>query len=263
MTATMTLRMTVVTLAIAASWAAGTAGGADQPLLDLGIPQEISRQSGPSAVLEGWRGLTDVWFMLDMTVILVLAVLLGAAIAYHPAARAKASTVEELEQPKTLIMYAMVGAVIGLIVPRHPVMGLVIFGIGGLMRFRTQVGPAKDTGRVILAVVVGVASGLKLVPVAILATAFGWAMIWALERQGFGRMQVKGLGREAMAGAAEEYRRVLVSAGCRILGTRKKFVTGTVTFVFSTPRGFDRETVEQSFLAVPEQARGSVDWDVF
>src|SRR3954452_3105070 len=151
----------------------------------------------------GWEGLTELWLIADMAMVLLLAVLLGAVIAYHPTSRRKAATLEELEQPKTFIMYAMVGAVIGVIVSVYPVMGPVIFGIGGLLRFRTDVGPAKDTGRVILAVVVGVAAGLKLMMVAVFAAAFGWLLIWALERQPFGRLQVKGLVGSAIPRAAE------------------------------------------------------------
>src|SRR5262245_37196458 len=103
--------------------------------------EEARRRFSLSDVLSGWERFTDLWFMVDMLVVLLLAVGLGAAIAYHPLTRRKATTMEELEQPKTFIMYAMVGAVIGLIVPIYPVMGAVLFGIGGLLRFRTDVGP--------------------------------------------------------------------------------------------------------------------------
>ena len=49
--------------------------------------------------------------------------MLLVVIAYHPASRRKAASFEELEQPKTFIMYAMVGAVIGVMVSIYPVMG--------------------------------------------------------------------------------------------------------------------------------------------
>ena len=44
------------------------------------------------------RGFTDVVLMVDMAMVLGLAVLLGAVIAYHPATRRKAASLEELEQ---------------------------------------------------------------------------------------------------------------------------------------------------------------------
>jgi hypothetical protein len=209
-----------------------------------------------------WHGFTDLWLMTDMAVVLLIAVGLGAVIAYHPTARNKAATLEELEQPKTFIMYAMVGAVIGVVVSIYPVMGPVIFGIGGLLRFRTNVGPAKDTGRVILSVIVGVSTGLKLMVVAVLATACGWLVIWALERKTWGRLQVRGLLPTAIPRSAAAYRKLLLGAGCRILGERKKYTKGMVSFVFSAPRAIDREALEeQIYKTVEEDIRGVVDWD--
>jgi hypothetical protein len=132
----------------------------------------------------------------------------------------------ELEQPKTFIMYALVGAVIARIVEANSAMAFVVFGIGGLMRFRTDVGPAKDTGRVILTAVVGVCCGLKMIVVAVTATLFGWVLLWMLERDTFTRLLVKGLPADALGPAAVAYRRVLVQSGCRVYGERKKVIEG-------------------------------------
>jgi hypothetical protein len=218
---------------------------------------------GLDDLIHPWQGFTDIWLMADMAMMLAVAVLLGAVIAYHPTSRRKATSLEELEQPKTFIMYAMVGAVIGMVVSIYPVMGPVIFGIGGLLRFRTNVGPAKDTGRVILAVIVGVSTGLKLLVVAVFATACGWLVIWALERQPFGRLQVRGLLPAVIPRAADVYRQILVTAGCRIVGERKKFTKGMVTFVFTAPPTLDREKLEQHiYETVAEELRGVVDWEV-
>jgi hypothetical protein len=211
----------------------------------------------------GWDGFLDGWRMLDMLVVLSLAAGLGAAIAYHPRTRQKASTIEELEQPKTFIMYALVGAVIAIIVETLPAMALVVFGIGGLMRFRTDVGPAKDTGRVILTAVVGVCCGLKIFVVAVSATAFGWVLLWYLERETFRNLLVQGLSREAMPRAVEAYRHILNQAGCRVLGERKNVNKGNVMFMFTAPHNLDKEQFDQYFsAALPPEIRGSVDWDV-
>jgi hypothetical protein len=211
----------------------------------------------------GFRAFADGWQLVDMVIVFLLAAGLGAIIAYHPRTRAKASTLAELEQPKTFILYALVGAVIAKIVEANSAMAFVVFGIGGLMRFRTDVGPAKDTGRVILTAVVGVCCGLKLLVVAVMATAFGWILLWILERETFTRLLVKGVPAEALATASETYRRLLFEAGCRILGERKKIVEGQVSFVFATPATFDRERFEQiATTTVPAPLRGALDWDV-
>jgi hypothetical protein len=218
---------------------------------------------GPLQLLHGWNALLDGWRALDMLAIFVLAAGLGAAIAYHPRTRRKATTIEELEQPKTFIMYALVGALIAIIVQAVPAMSLVIFAIGGLMRFRTNVGPAKDTGRVILTAVVGVCCGLKLMLVAVLATAFGWILLFFLERAIIGELVVRGVAPDAVGRAADAYRRLLLQSGCRVLGERKKLIGGQVTFVFQAPAKLEREIFEKEALAVvPADLRGTVDWDI-
>jgi hypothetical protein len=210
-----------------------------------------------------WGAFLDGWRILDMVIVFMLAAALGAVIAYHPRTREKASTLPELEQPKTFIMYALVGAVIARIVEANSAMALVVFGIGGLMRFRTDVGPAKDTGRVILTAIVGVCCGLKLMVVAVTATFFGWILLWMLERETFTRLIVKGLAHEVVAPSAEAYRRLLVQSGCKIFGERKKFIEGQVGFVFAAPDPFDRERFEEHLLlSIPENLRGALDWDV-
>ena len=249
----------VLFLALFAGEAVAHASGG---LFDL-PPTEIGRRFEPRDVLKGWDAFTDVWFIADMAIIFMLSALLGAITAYHPLVRSKASSIPELEQPKTFIMYSLVGALTGMMVQVNLWMGPVVFGIGGLLRFRTNVGPAKDTGRVILAVLVGIACGLKLLVAAVFATAFGWVLTWYLESQEFGRLQVQGLARDAIPRATEAYRRILTGAGCKILGEKKKITKGTVTFVFSAPRQLDREVLEQYFEQnISPDIRGTVDWDI-
>jgi hypothetical protein len=236
----------------------GTHAGAD-----AGRTSHIADIANLSDPFSGFYGFLDGWHILDMVLVFLLAAGLGAIIAYHPRTRAKASTLTELEQPKTFIFYAMVGAVIAKVVEANSSMALVVFGIGGLMRFRTDVGPAKDTGRVILTAVVGVCCGLKLLVVAVTATAFGWALIWVLERETFTRLLVKGIPADALAASADAYRKLLLEAGCRLLGERKKVIEGQVAFVFATPHEFDRERFErQAVVSVPTNLRGAVDWEL-
>ena len=158
-----------------------------------------ARRSAPSTWCRAGTPSSTAGACWTWSIVFLLAAVLGAVIAYHPRTRAKASTLAELEQPKTFIMYALVGAVTAKIVEANSAMAFVVFGIGGLMRFRTDVGPAKDTGRVILTAVVGVCCGLKLLVVAVGATAFGWVLLWLLEKETFTRLLVKGLPHDIVA----------------------------------------------------------------
>src|SRR5690606_19876737 len=111
-------------------------------------------------------------------------------------------------------------------------MAFVIFGIGGLMRFRTNVGDAKDTGRVILVTVVGLSCGLELYVVALLATVLAWVLIFVLESRSVGRVVIQGLEKEVVQPAAQAYVGVLRGLGCTILGEEKRVKKGSVGITY-------------------------------
>jgi hypothetical protein len=185
-----------------------------------------------------------------------LAVILGAAIAYHPRSFGKAATLEEVEQPKIYLMYAAVGALIGQICGHSELMAYVIFGLGGLFRFRTDVGPARDTGRLILVTLVGVLCGLMKPVPAVIATAVGWVLIYLLESRVAHRLTVKGLEPQVLAESASAYRSVIEELGVSILSEKKNFVKKQVAFVFRVAGGLDVEDLTgSSRLACPKTCR--------
>src|SRR5687767_886019 len=201
------------------------------------------KKHGMDALLEGWSSLGDGWQLLDMVVVLLLALLLGGVIAYHPATRRRLSSLEHFEQPKTLLMYAVVAAVVALIVEVQPAMAFVIFGIGGLLRFRTMVGDAKDTGRVILVTVLGLCCGLKIFVVALPATVIGWILIYVLEREIAGIIRVSGVGESSMQEAVRAYHTLIERAGCKIIGVQTRFIKREFAFVVNAPPKLDRATL--------------------
>lgn len=209
----------------------------------------------------GWKALRDVEFLLNTSLMLTTAVLLAAAIAYHPVTRGRASTLEEIEQPKTFIIYAMVGAIVAVIVKVAPSMALVIFGIGGLMRFRTQVGQAKDTGRVILVTVVGLCCGLELYGVALLGTLFGWVLVFWLERNTYERMVVQGLEVAELQRAAASYSKVLNAAGFRVLSEKNNVKKGQVSFIVRIPTNPSRDALTSAFEALEPELQGAIHWE--
>jgi hypothetical protein len=223
-------------------------------------PQPLNA-SGPEVLLEGWSTFAQGWLLLDMVAVLSLALALGALIAYHPSTRRRLTTLEHFEQPKTLLMYAVVAAVVALIVEVQKEMAFVIFGIGGLLRFRTMVGEAKDTGRVILVTVVGLCCGLKVYIVAVPATIIGWLLIFALEQQIAGIIRVSGVGELQMHDATRAYRSMIAGAGCTIIGEQTKFVKREFAFVVKAPPSLDRDALQAQFDSLSPEVRGVVDWE--
>lgn len=223
------------------------------------VPIDVPPVVGEPGV--GWAALQDVAFIGEMAIVLGLAVALAAVIAYHPTLRRKATTLDELEQPKTFMLYSMIGAIIAIIVKVQPSMALVVFGIGGLMRFRTDVGQAKDTGRVILVTVIGLSCGLELYVVALLTCALAWLLIFLLESRSVERLVVQGLEKDNIARASEAHLAALRELGCTIVGEEKRLKKGTLAILYRTPRGLTRAALEGRLAKIPEGWRGTISWE--
>jgi hypothetical protein len=213
---------------------------------------------------EGLKGFADVAFLGQALVTLSLATALGALLAYHPRRRHTVDSVEAADAPKVFVVYAVIGAVIGMMVLKYGlVVGFVVFGIGGLTRFRTDLSSAPDTGRLILITLVGLSCGLDLPHLAVLASVFGFLLLMVLDARATYHVEVKGLERDDVGAAAAAYRVVLEREGCRIVGERKSFAKKQVAFIFHAPYALQREGLVQRLESVvPERLRGVVDWEV-
>lgn len=212
----------------------------------------------------GWAGFLDVAFLTHAALALSLAVALGAAVAYHPRARARVDTVEEAEAPKGYVTYAAVGALIGLMVVQYGlVVGFVVFGIGGLFRFRTTLPSVAGTGRLIFVTLVGLSCGLDLPHLGVLATAFGVALVFVLDGTVTYCVEVKGLDADRLAEASDAYRGLIEASGGRVIHEKRGFSKQQVSFVVRAPARLDREALARTFEAeVPAALRGTVDWEV-
>jgi len=224
-------------------------------------PQDILTQNSV-AIGEGWRGLTDIAFLGNTLLTLTVAAVLGAIIAYHPKHVAAADTLEELEAPKVYILYAVIGAIIGILVVEYgTVVGLVIFGIGGLIRFRTLLRSANLTGRVIFVTLIGLTCGLNLPHVAILSTVFAFILVYILEARITYRIDVHAVDPDHVADSAAAYRELLSQHGCRILAERKNPIKRRITFLIAGPRGVRRGELEDVIdRGIEGPLKGTVDW---
>jgi len=226
------------------------------------IPDFLAQQ--PGSMGEGWQGFTDFAFIGNALLTLTLAALLGTVIAYHPKHGQTADTLEEIEAPKVLIMYAVIGAFIGIMVVKYGlVVGFVLFGIGGLIRFRTVLGSARLTGQVILVTLIGLSCGLDLPHVAVLATVFGFVLIYILDSNVTYRIDVRALDKMRIAEAAQAYRVLLESQGCRIMSEKTNPAKQSITFIFKTAGHVTRNHLQDILeTETDESLKGSVDWEV-
>ena len=185
---------------------------------------------------------------------------LGAVIGYHPSS-GRGTTRDDIEQPKTIIIYTVVGALVAIVVAPIPAMAFAIFGIGGLMRFRTILGAAKETGRVIMATVIGLMCGLEFWMAAVVGTALAWVLIYLLEARLSMKLMVREVESKTISQTADAYAKALKELKCGCYVLRKNPAKGQVSFQLQVPRAVDREAIEAKLSeAVPKELQGTVDW---
>lgn len=232
------------------------------PALAQQIPDLILQTPAPRG--EGWQGFSDVGFLLNALFNLVLAAVLGAAIAYHPRHAQTADTMEEIEAVQIYILYAVIGSIIGILVTQYGMaVGFVLFGIGALIRFRTVLRSARLTGRLIFVTLIGLSAGLDLPHVAVLVTVFGFLLIFILDARFTFRINVRALSPENIAGAAAAYREILEQENVRIVSEKKNPERGRVTFILQSARADTGKRLEEIFeTKIHESSRGSFDWEI-
>lgn len=227
-----------------------------------GLRELLTNEPLPTA--EGWHGFTDIAFLVNMVLTLLLAAFLGFLIGYHPRHMQVADTLEEIEAPKVHILYAVIGAVIGILVLKYGlVVGFVVFGIGGLIRFRTILRSAGLTGNVIFVTLIGLSCGLNLPHVAVIATAFGFVLIYFLEARAAYRIDIKSVPEGRVVEAAVAYRTLLEQHGCRIVGEKKSPTKAKVMLIFRCRHHVTRDKLEELLeTQIDPSLKGSVDWEV-
>ena len=232
---------------------------------DKALPGQGLFEAGhtnPSLVL-GWGGFLDTRFIASAVGTLLLAALLGAAIGYHPATRRTIDGLHEADMPHVYVMYAVIGAVIGVAVREFgTVVGVVVFGIGGLIRFRSAADSTRDTVRLIIVTLLGLIAGLGLLHFAVIITAFTFALIYLFDTSPPYRIRVEGMGKDRTGSCAEVYRGILKGHGCSIIAEHHSLEKGRIEFVFRLPRRSTRGRLEAELCNIAADLRGEVDWEV-
>jgi len=216
----------------------------------------------PAAAMD-WSGMADVHFILNSFGILMLATLLGALIGYHPATRRKIGGLHEADMPHVFVLYAVIGAVIGVAVREFgTVVGVVVFGIGGLIRFRSATDSTRDTVRLIIVTLAGLTAGLGLVHFAVIITLFTFALIYVFDTSPPYRIRVEGIAKDRTGSCAEVYRGVLKEHGCSIIAEHHSLDKGRIEIVFRLPRSSNRDRLDMELRSIAVDLRGEVDWEI-
>jgi uncharacterized membrane protein YhiD involved in acid resistance len=135
----------------------------------------------PVQAADGTQGLRnseeEPW--RDALVALPLAALLGAALAFRPVRRGTPARDSAVIQ--TQVVLSVVGAVIMLVVGASLARAFGILGAANLVRYRAKIDDPKDAAVMLVALAVGLATGVGVYLVAAISTAFILALLWGLE----------------------------------------------------------------------------------
>ena len=154
---------------------------------DSGLPKE-----GPDRLLLPLGEFTMPWFLAALILGYVFAIGLSAVIAWHPRSLSAASAERLLGRERVLLLLGLIGATVAEIVMAQPAMALVIFGIGGLIRFRTRLPDEELNFKAILVVIIGLACGMSELALAVFVTIIGWLLIWFIDKSQPYRIRIAG-----------------------------------------------------------------------
>ncbi|HEU5049916.1 MAG TPA: MgtC/SapB family protein [Gemmatimonadales bacterium] len=119
----------------------------------------------------------DLW--RDALIAVPLAAVLGAALAFRPVRRGTPARDPAVIQ--TQIILAVVGAVIMIVVGASIARAFGILGAANLVRYRAKIDDPKDAAVMLVALAVGLATGVGVYWIAAGSTAFILALLWGLE----------------------------------------------------------------------------------
>ncbi|MSR18610.1 MAG: hypothetical protein EXS00_05495 [Phycisphaerales bacterium] len=172
--------LTVLTLCSAAH--AGGEGAANEL---FGMSTAPAPPVTEADFLSSFEQFNNQWFVFSLTLGLLLSVVCSFIMAMHPTRTGRIDPIGDIENRKTLVLLGMVGAVVAELVRVQPVLAFVVFGIGGLIRFRTVLSDPRLTAKAVFVVVVGLACGTQAYAMAVFVTIFGWMLCaWLGRRMG-------------------------------------------------------------------------------
>lgn len=233
------LRTLAAFSAAACAGAAFAGGEGEAATLFRTSLKETAAERLKHAVDQLWQ--PETW--LEIVIGILLAVVLASFLAFHPRATRRRDMLEANEERKTLVVLGMIGAVVSSLVLIDQTMAFVIFGIGGLIRFRTVIGNPHMTGRAILVVVIGLACGLSQYATALVVALAAWLIIWWLQASRGGEIKVRiplGADRQkAELIASLELR----SLRCHVRSLRAGASGRSFTMALSIPSSLDDATL--------------------
>ncbi len=212
----------------------------------------------------GWSQLRDVGEMLEFLIALVETTAMTAVLAFHPRSIARRQGSSGWDLQRSMFLYGLIGLVVGFLVIHHGVLiGFVVFGIGGLFRFRMETLSTTDTALMIFVALIGLSVGLDLPVMALLLTVAAAAVLSLFSRESHISLEVKFDASDDFTSKVAKLREALSSAGFGVLAVTKSKFKPVVEVVLSTAAQNPREALVNVMAAHQAgQDSGIEDWHI-
>ena len=197
----------------------------------------------------GWSQVYNLSELGAFGMYVLLALALAATIALHPVRRASRSQTLDFIMPRLFAFYALIGMAVGFLVYQHGyIIGFVIFGIGALLRFRSNLDDPIDTVEMILVTVIGLCVGLNFPVMAILITAVSWTLIWVAGRHRPIELRLQADSRESLEAGLVTVRHVSRNEGWKEAFAHRSHSKNTARLILLHPSAIGEEGVEAALL---------------
>ena len=212
----------------------------------------------------GWSQLRDLEEVIEFLLALIEAMAMTAVLAFHPRSVAHRRGSNDWDLPRSMFLYALIGLVVGFLVIHHGVLiGFVVFGIGGLFRFRMETLSAADTAQMIFVALIGLSVGLDLPVMALLLTMAAFVVLSVFSRQSHISIEIKFDTTDEFTTKVTQLREALSAAGFATRTVVKSKFKPIAEIVLSTSEANPREALVEAISAHQAQpGSGIEDWHI-
>lgn len=231
---------------------------AQSPESSLVLPGEIEVRG------RGWGQLSDLTEMVNFALTLIETAVLTALLAFHPVNLGKNDQTAVIDLRKGMFLFALIGMLTGFLVLHHGyLIGFVIFGIGGLFRFRMESSSIPDTGQLVVVSLIGLAAGLDLPVMALVASVAAWIVIFLFGRTQRLGLEVKFDSESAPQDAIMRLQKHLVESGFSVASVAKPKFKQTAQYVLASKLANAQTALVREMTELQERENsGILDWHI-
>ena len=253
---------------------AAMGNGKHEGIKELEDAEESGRRDGmgPQPGPDDWRIITNSFglfrhapYVADVVLGLLAAVGVGLVLTASGRGVAAFDPVGRAEQRRATVTCALIGCIAAELVQAAEQfflgaeIALVLFGIGGLVRFRTVFDDPRQTGLAIIAAVLGLACGMSEYSLAGIALSVVYLVNWWLTRTTVLRIRVRGRKGADLAALQESVSRELGTRGIAILRTTPIAADREVEFFARTESDIDLDDLVGALHGAAPGARVRVN----